>query len=313
MYTFSSIRTAINQPRVAVGEFNRLFEHGFNIRASAAHNSGGMDILSADWDYLIILDACRFDAFKQVASDLPGTLTKVESKASATTQFLRANFSGQKLHDTVYVTANPQLYRLERGVSDEDPINAKFHTAVEVWQDNWHSDHRTVMPEVVTEAALRAVDRYPNKRLIVHYMQPHAPYVGETGVQQLPTEYLNFWSSFREGEFDISLDIAKQAYRENLELVLPEVSQLLSTYDGKTVVTADHGESLGERDFPIPIRRFGHPSYTNLSSLLEVPWLVHENGSRPDIISEVPDGARDGESINSDIVKQHLRDLGYSQ
>lgn len=313
MYSLSSIKTAVNQPRRALAEINRLFEHGFDIRASPAHNPDGIDIMSADWDNLIILDACRFDIFEQVASDLPGKLTKVDSKASATNEFLRANFSGEELYGTVYVTANPQLYRIENGIYDVEPINVKFHDKVEVWQEGWHNEYRTVMPEVVTEAALEAAERYPNKRLIVHYMQPHAPYIGETGVEELPTEYLNFWASFLNGEFDVSLETARRAYRENLQLVLPDVSELLSKCKGKTVVTADHGELLGDRDFPIPIRRFGHPPYTNISPLVEVPWLVHESGSRPDIIAETPEDMRNSESIDSDTVKQRLKSLGYTQ
>lgn len=312
MYSLSQIKTAVSQPRMALAEINRLLEQGPNIRTSPAHNHEGIDILSADWDNLIILDACRFDTFERVASDLPGKLIKVESRASATNQFLRANFSGKELYDTVYVTANPQLYRIENGIYDVEPINVKFHKKRDVWQDNWHEEYRTVMPEVVTKAALEAVEQYPNKRLIVHYMQPHAPYVGETGVEELPTEYLNFWSSFRDGKFDVSLETAKQAYRENLQLVLPDVSKLLSEFKGKTVVTADHGELLGDRDFPIPIRRFGHPSYTNIPSLVEVPWLVNEDNSRPEIIADTPENIQDNKDIDSGTVKQRLKDLGYT-
>lgn len=312
MYSLSNIKTAVKQPRKALAEINRLFEQGFDIRASPAHNPKGIDILSADWDNLIILDACRFDTFEEVASGLSGKLTKVESRASATNQFLRANFSGKELYDTIYVTANPQLYRIENGIYDVEPMNVRFHKKRDVWQDNWHEEYRTVMPEVVTEAALEAAEQYPNKRLIVHYLQPHAPYVGETGVKELPTEYLDFWASFKKGKFDLSLETAKQAYRENLQLVISDVSELLSELKGKTVVTADHGELLGERDFPVPIRRFGHPSYTNISSLLEVPWLVHENDPRPNIIAETPENIQDDENIDTGTVEQRLKDLGYT-
>jgi hypothetical protein len=313
MYSISSLKKAVTQPRKAIAEVNRLWERGFDIRSSPAHNDRGVDVISADWDNLIILDACRYDTFRELASDLPGELTKVESRASATNQFLRANFSGKELYDTVYVTANPQLYRIENGIYDIEPINVSFHEQRDVWRDQWHEEHRTVMPEVVTEAALEAAAEYPNKRLIVHYLQPHAPYIGETGIEELPTEYLNFWSSFENGEFEVSLETARRAYRENLELVLPHVVDLLAEFEGKTVVTADHGELLGERDFPVPIRRFGHPSYTNMSALLEVPWLVHESGTRPDIVSERPEEIETGETLDSDVVKKRLQDLGYAE
>jgi hypothetical protein len=166
------------------------------------------------------------------------------------------------------------------------------------------------MPDVVTEAARAAAEEYPNKRLIIHYLQPHAPYVGPTGVEQLPTEYLNFWTSFEEGKFDISLDKAKMAYRENLELVLPYVAELLSELGGKTVVTADHGELLGERDRPIPVRQYGHPSNRFLRPLIEVPWLEHQNGPRRKIVSEAPN-KQDEEEYDSASVASRLRDLGY--
>jgi hypothetical protein len=311
MYSLSSIKAAVRQPRLAAAEINELCRRGFGVRSSPVSNEAGVDVLSADWDNLIILDACRFDVFEQVASDLPGTLEKAESKASATVQFLRATFSNEELHDSVYVTANPQLYRVENGIHDAEPIDVSFHDQIDVWQDHWHDDYRTVMPGVVTDAALQAAQAYPNKRLLVHYLQPHAPYVGPTGRNELPTDYLDFWRSFRQGEFDVSLETARRAYRENCELVVPHVGELLSQFDGRTVVTADHGELLGERDFPIPVRRFGHPTYTNLPAVVEVPWLVHQSDPRPEIVAERPEKTEAGESSGSDVVESRLRDLGY--
>jgi len=170
MYSLKSVRNAIDQPRLAVAEVNRIVQQGPNFRSRPANGSGGIDIMSKEWDTLILLDACRLDTFTDWMSDLPGQLTKVQSKASATGQFLRANFADRELHDTVYVTANPQLYRVQDGTDGAAPINVYFHDQIEVWQDNWHEEHRTVMPGPVTEAALDAAERYPHKRLIIHYM-----------------------------------------------------------------------------------------------------------------------------------------------
>lgn len=313
MYSLSSFKKALNRPRLVLEELNRLYEGGFDVRSSPAHNEQGVDIMESDWDNLIILDACRFDVFEELATHLPGELTKVESNASSTVPFVKANFAGKELYDTVYVTANPQLFRIETGVYDSGPIDVPFHDQIDVWQDQWHDEHETVMPDVVTRAALEAAEEYPNKRLIIHYLQPHAPYIGETGRKELPTDYLNFWSSFRSGEFDISLETAKQAYRENLKLVLPHVSELLSKFEGKTVVTSDHGELLGERDSPIPIRRYGHIPYANIPALLEVPWLVYENGDRPDITVDQPDYREGNNTPDPDVVKERLQNLGYTE
>ncbi|MGB9931513.1 hypothetical protein [Haloarcula amylolytica] len=312
MYTLQSVKNAIEQPRLAIAELNRIYHQGLGFRSRPANPDDGIDIVREDWDTLILLDACRFNAFDELLSDLPGELTRVESKASATGQFLRANFSDRELHDTVYVTANPQLYRVQDGTDGAAPINVDFHDQIEVWQDNWHEEHGTVMPEEVTEAALRAAEQYPHKRLIVHYLQPHTPYVGETGIGKLPTEYTSLWGAFRKGEVDVELETAKVAYRENVELLRPHVARLLSELNGKTVVTADHGELLGERDSPIPIRRFGHPAHTDHPKLINVPWLVHERGSRRRIVSERPSGETDNRSVDSDVVANRLRDLGYA-
>jgi len=312
MYTLQSVKNAVEQPRLAVAEVNRFYNQGPRFRSIPANQDRGIDIINEDWDTLIILDACRFDVFNDVFSDTTGELKKVESKASATGQFLRANFADRELHDTVYVTANPQLYRVQDGTDGAKPINVQFHDQIEVWKDNWHEEHGTVMPKEVTEAALDAAEKYPHKRHIIHFLQPHAPYVGTTGIEELPTEYTSFWGAFRKGKINVSLETAKEAYRENVELALPHVSRLLSEIEGKTVVTADHGELLGERDSPIPIRRFGHPAHTSHPKLIDVPWLVHERGSRPHIVSERPDRECGDRSVDSDLVSDRLQALGYT-
>lgn len=311
MYSLSDLKVAIRRPSSVLIELNRILTQELDYRNSSQLSERGVHVLSEDWDNLLILDACRYDTFEELTTDFPGRLEKVRSSASATDEFLRANFSNADLHDTVYLTANPQLHRIEKGIYDVEPINASFYRRIDVWQDHWHDTYRTVMPDVVTEAALEAAETYPNKRLIVHYLQPHAPYVGPTGKQELPTEYLDFWRSFRNGEFDVSLETVRQAYRENLELVLPYVSELLSELGGRTVVSADHGELLGERDFPIPVRRFGHPSHTDLPALIEVPWLISENGPRRDIVAEEPLGEETSSDPDSEVVKDRLRELGY--
>lgn len=308
MYNLDSLKAAIDQPRIIATEINTVWRQGAGYKSSPVTNPEGVDIPAADWDNLIVLDACRYDVFKEVA-ELPGELNKVESKASATAQWLRSNFSGVDLADTVYVTGNPQLYRHKHEGAGEDPIDISFYDRDDVWQNNWADEYRTVLPEPITDAGREAAKKHPHKRLIVHYMQPHAPYVGPTG-QRLPSEYLDFWCTYRRGEFDIDLKTVQKAYRENLELVLEDISQLLEELEGKTVVTADHAELLGDRDAPIPIRRFGHPENTAHPDVLTVPWLVYQNGSRRTIKAGVSEST-DTQTMDADIVEKRLHDLGY--
>lgn len=304
MYSVDQLMRGVRNPRLALNELQRHY-YAWTIRNATDR----IDIATEDWDSLIILDACRFDAFERISS-LPGTLSKRRSKAPTTVEFLRENFAGTNMTDTVYVTANPQFYRIEHGVHDVEPIDCRFHEVIDVWQDDWDDETGTVHPDRVTRAALEATEEYPNKRLLVHYMQPHAPYIGPTGRDNLPSLQLNFWESYKRGDLDVDLDIVHRAYDENLELVVEEVAELLDGLTGRKVVTADHGELLGDRSGPIPYRKYGHLRGIHAPELVEVPWLVYEDGPRPNITADGP-AATDTE-VADDVVVDRLRDLGYA-
>jgi hypothetical protein len=128
------------------------------------------------WDYLIILDACRYDYFQKVYGNyLRGTLRKARSPASATSEWLKKMFT-RRYNDVVYVSANP--YINSRGV-DVVGFDARdyFHKIVDVWDSGWNDVVGTVPPEEVNAAAITATLMHPDKRLIIHYLQPHAPYI----------------------------------------------------------------------------------------------------------------------------------------
>lgn len=282
----------------------------YSLREQILDSDDGIDVLAQDWDILVILDACRYDMFSE-SVNIPGCLKKVKSKASKTDQFLRKNFDGRDLRDTVYVTGNPQFYRIQNGIYDVDPIDCEFYQTVDVWQDRWDEDHQTVRPEDVTEASISAAEKHPNKRLIVHYVQPHAPYIGPIGREELPADILDLWKRYKMGQIDFDLNKVRQAYQENLEIALQSVGELFENIDGKFVVTADHGEMLGDRSGILPIRKYGHPAGMRTPELINVPWFEYESGSRRKVTAE-DSNRNDQISVNNVTVKQRLRDLGYS-
>lgn len=59
-------------------------------------------IAEKSWDNLIILDACRFDAFALV-NRTPGRLTKIVSAGSSTWEWLPKNFLNRKMKDVIYI------------------------------------------------------------------------------------------------------------------------------------------------------------------------------------------------------------------
>jgi hypothetical protein len=304
---------ALSTPLLFCRHANRLYHRRLGRRR---YNEAGADHFGADWDTLVVLDACRYDMFED-QSELPGRLERRQSRASTTVEFLRANVHGRDLRDTVYVTANPQLYQ------HRTEIATSFAAVVDVWSgEGWSDEHGTVLPETVTEAALSAAEAYPNKRLAVHYMQPHYPFLGaETAFEggdftDADGDHENVWVQLLRGDVDVSRDEIWRLYRDNLDRVLPHVERVLTELDGRTVVTADHGNMVGERAFPVPFREWGHPRGIYTPELVDVPWLVHEDGPRRKIRRATPeeestDGDRD--TATDDAVADRLRDLGYAE
>lgn len=302
----NAIKRARN-PHLALRSLNRRYHY---IKTGTDYNSTGVDVLEQDWDNLILLDACRYDLFDQV-NTITGRLERRESRGADTVEFLRGNLRGKILHDTVYVTASPMLHR------NRDEIDVEFHDVVDIWNDGgWSEEEETVLPAAVTEAAMTVADRYPNKRLFVHYLQPHYPFVGaenrpfhEKDAFSTPGEY-GSWTRMAMGELTTSKREIREAYRDNLEYVLESVQNLTTKVKGRTVITSDHGNLLGERAFPIPIREWGHPRGLHVSDLVTVPWLVIESDERREVLSESPDPDRETETEESEI-KERLAQLGY--
>lgn len=321
MYSLSQLKRGLDSPHLLVREANRLV----HTRGNRRHNDRGIDIFAEDWDNLAILDACRYDMFRD-QHDLPGRLESRISRGAHTSEFLDANVAGRDLRDTVYVTASPMYYR------KREELDAQFHDVVNVWKEGgWHDEYRTVMPETVVEYAERAAERYPDKRLLVHFLQPHYPFVGETGREHFDLDDLAFeWDAAFGDEFEFSDEVLWRAFRENLDEALPHVERLMHALPGKTVVSADHGQMIGDRSRPIPNREYGHPPGIYTSELTKVPWLVFENGPRKtihhgaasdDVETPEPeteaslDGASGGDGEDEkdpdELVEDRLESLGY--
>lgn len=276
---------------------------------------GRSRVVDHDWDTLLLLDACRYDLFEETLADysVPGGLSKRKSMASGTPDYLAENFEGETFHDIVYVTANPYV--------DTELPEDTFHRVVSVWRDGWDDDLGTVLPETVAEAAREARERYPNKRLIVHFNQPHTPFIGEKRISGRGMRNLRSRAIGEEDQIDSRTPFEKlgagevdretvwEAYRSNLDRVFPVVEDLLTSFQGLTAITSDHGNALGERAWPFPIRVFGHPLGILFSPLIEVPWCTSKNGERLNIHAEKPDN--DDNSV-PDSIENRLQDLGYT-
>jgi hypothetical protein len=141
--------------------------------------------------------------------------------------------------------------------------------------------------------------------LIVHYNQPHGPYIGEDRIEWDYDLARGSGEALKKGL--VTESEFQAAYKTNLEEALPTALELADRLTGRTVITADHGELFGKRQFPIPVRAYAHPPGLRDPDLVRVPWAVIENDVRKEIVDE---GTRITQA-ESDDVEERLKDLGY--
>ncbi len=234
----------------------------------------GQNIFESNWDVCVILDACRADLLEEVADEYsflsePTRKVSVDSKTDA---WVRKTFSQANTHclnKVSYVTANP----FSREIPDESTLQSINH----VWKYGWDDELGTVPPRVVTDRAISAFrDRNPESMLI-HYLQPHVPFI--PWEQNTPLERGNFglnesgvndtWQRLRDSK--ISAADVWHGYRKNLRHVLDEINLLLNNIDAnRVIITSDHGNGIGEWGI------YGHPIHMPFNCVRVVPWVTTE-------------------------------------
>ena len=309
-FTIENFRRAFRNPKLIRREVHRLLSLPLN-KAYGYHvdrHTSSVDVMSKDWDNLFILDACRADYFES-HHRFEESAERVITPGKMSWEFMRETFLGKQFHDTIYITSNPFATRL--------PEDTFFKTKYLI--DEWDDEIGTIHPEDVVAAGVAAHERYPNKRLILHFMQPHRPYLGPTAERlrqrvdlkgyRNQGDGLQIWGAAKEKK--VTIEEVRQAYEESLDIVLDVVENALDDIDGKTVITADHGEMLGERVFPFTSRVWGHSEGFSTLTLREVPWLELESEERRTVKSERPVESGETELTGSE-VSDRLKALGYA-
>lgn len=274
-----------------------------------------MNLMNLDWDFLIILDACRYDYFSFIYNSyFDGDFSTIWSLGSCTPEWLKNTFK-KYYDDLIYVSSNIYINSCRELEGFEG--RKHFYKVIDVWYKHWNKQLGTVHPFHTTLEALKVIQRYPNKRVIIHYIQPHAPYIHPAfrlekatafpktiihnqkiiGRRNIFRYYLALerrfirlgipngicWS-FRElfgfpnnnlvylYKRKLGYIKLRVAYYSNLKIVLNYVAALVNFLsklgNKKIIITADHGEMLGEREW------FAHPCGKNFRLLRQVPFLV---------------------------------------
>lgn len=265
----------------------------------------GTNVYDREWDLLIILDAARYDLFEEVADEYEylGDVEPIWSLGSWSAEWVSDTFDGthrKAVSETTYISGNPHT------IAKNLDVNA-LGALENVWRYGVDPDTGTVLPDTLTDVAIHHSRRNDPPKMIVHYMQPHWPFIpkpisnreflGDDDVGRDPWERLRLGEVERE---DVWL-----CYRENLRYVLDHLPVLLENVDAeRAVITADHGNSLGEYGV------FGHPSRVLTPELRRVPWCettaVDKKTREPDLSQynmEDTDSGTDREEL--------LENLGY--
>jgi hypothetical protein len=244
----------------------------FNLRYKNLSKAKATRVMDRKWDYLIVLDACRYDMFKLVVSKDSDFII---SGGSVTQEWLRWNFKGN-FPDVVYIAGNPHLSNFNLSKTF---IRNPFYKVIDVWDFGWDKVLKTVPPSKVTESTLKALKTHPNKRLIIHFNQPHHPFLGNKELLKYDdgTWHKVNKSNWRQKKFTIfgaaeegiiSIKTLWKGYIKNLQIVMDEVYTLVQKLPGKVIITSDHGNHLGE------YMLFGHISHLRTKELVKVPWYV---------------------------------------
>lgn len=211
----------------------------------------------------------------------------------------------EEVSETAHLSANIWSYRiLEERFHEYDmetPENEYFFSGWPDWKtldtddfgyyemvwtddddDRLHPQNAAI-PHIMTDRAIDIGRKEDFDRVIVHYDLPHAPYMakaldwesGELSTEELMSglDHTRDLQPVEDDPFESAKwnrdlwDTVKDRYMRNLELVLEYVDILLENFDAENVViSADHGEALGEHGI------WGHPFGFPLSPVKTVPW-----------------------------------------
>lgn len=273
---------------------------------------GSQNVYDREWDVLILLDCCRTDMLAEVSDeyDFIGEVGEHRSVGTTSAEWFEYTFTEEHedvISNTLHITGNTS--------SDKYVEDGEFLHLEEVWRDGWNKEYKTILPETVTDRAITLYKELDPERTIIHYMQPHTPFVPFPDVNSLQVSGPGIGGAYGKGIEQLAEEYSRdelwEFHIENLRYVLNSVGVLLSNIDaGRVVISADHGQALGERNW-LQLKEWGHHRGSTLDPLRKVPYCItsatNSEEYRPRFNIE-EDKQEDDPELS---VEQKLRYLGY--
>lgn len=285
--------------------------------ATTKHRPVGRNIYSAEWDICIVLDSARYDMLRDALTEraTAAQTDAVWSRGSITTEWLSQTFRSpyeQAIADTTLVTASPHSQTVfgdgdwltnSGSVGVPYPANPAvgldaFDGVHELWRSH-AGEHGAVGPATMRDATIEA-HQQAGGRVVAHWLQPHEPFIAPDAeiVGGGPTE-TNVWDGLNSGRYEA--EEVWQSYRATLDWGLDYVFDVLESVDADVLITADHGNAMGE------LGVYGHPFGWLQPAVRRVPWLetraTQLHDTEPDVLSG---GERQKSSVD-----EQLAALGY--
>jgi len=248
-------------------------------RSLTPHDRKIHDTLKEEEEFLLVIfDACRYDYFREIFENhYRGELSRTYTTNTFTMQYLSGTWVGD--YDITYVAGGPVISDRRFEISGIDYVPSKhFDRIIDAWNMGYDLELGVLPPEAVTNAAMDC----DASRMVVHFFQPHAPYIGDvrlrtngatnsseeqSRVERMKTSTREIYDQIEQGQ--ISNSKLKSAYRSNLDRVMEAAKPLVQESTCRTILTADHGELLGEDG------RYMHGGLPH-PILSELPWFEVE-------------------------------------
>ena len=229
-------------------------------------------IHNTDWKTLIILDACRFDYFKETVSEEEYNFAyePVWSAGSDTGRWYENTWYDRSYKNTVLVSDSPVPWR-----KDWQKHHEKFHKSYPLWKERGQTLNTFLPLKDVILKANKLKVLHKNKRMLIHLIPPHLPYYTDKAMNWLIKQFGEttlgdgrLYNNVQTYGVEHGWGKLKQYYKDNIKAALNEI--LKHNWGINTVITSDHGELIGENN------RYTHSlGYLSESPVLRtVPWVT---------------------------------------
>jgi hypothetical protein len=253
----------------------------------------------ADWKYLIILDACRYDVFADICRERGWHAPlKVDTRCHCTAWWYRKYWSRVD-NDVHLISANPVPFHKDMGWDAwrkfksaiwADPAGRavkerpELGAVLDLAEDRGHGVFEPVITLSIFEHVKQSGERY-----LTHLLPPHLPFLGPRGralhdkLELAVDSHRGIYQGIQRHGRAGNWDEVRACYKENVEYALDALARYWHLFaDGKTVITSDHGELTGDISPKDGKGVYHHSHDIKLHDLWmiqrTVPWFEIEEG-----------------------------------